>query len=277
MVRSRRARPPAAPRQRGGVSAFTLIELLVVVAIIAILAAMLLPALQRARDAGKKANCLSNEKQIVSALTMFADDHDGRMPCAFFNNLEEAFGEDTPAQWKAILYPYMKTPQVFLCLSDPDREYKTVWDSPGFTGEEDFDRPSSYRINNTLIARGPDGWPTVPYKLSSVRSAANMIVICESQPHPYKIPEGTSVEQATNYEWNQVAAYVRVKERRNAQISPDMDRPDSCPVPFERHGTGANYGFADGHAELLRWEETWQPSGRIDDENKWNGHGEPAS
>ncbi len=256
---------------------FTLIELLVVVAIIAILAGMLLPALSRARAAGKRANCLSNERQIVTGLLMFADDHDGRMPCAFFNNYEEAFGADVPAQWKAILRPYVRTPNVFLCLADPDREYKTVWDSPGFNGDEDFDRPASYRINNTLVAFGPSGAPSVPYKLSKIRSASKMILVTESQAYPYPIPEGTPLDRVTQYEFNQVAAYDRRYEMRQAQIVPQMDRPDRCPVPFDRHGGGANYGFADGHAELMPWKKTWEPSGGTDDKNYWNGMDKPAA
>ncbi|HUJ10001.1 MAG TPA: type II secretion system protein [Verrucomicrobiae bacterium] len=61
---------------------FTLIELLVVIAIIGILAAMLLPALGKARKAGKRAACLNNVKQIVLACTMYADDNDGCLPFA---------------------------------------------------------------------------------------------------------------------------------------------------------------------------------------------------
>src|SRR6185503_3923035 len=63
-----------------GRRAFTLIELLVVVAIVALLGALLLPALTRAKESGRRVACASNLRQLAIALDLYAVDHDGLYP-----------------------------------------------------------------------------------------------------------------------------------------------------------------------------------------------------
>ena len=75
---------------------FTLVELLVVLAIIAILAALLMPAFGRAREAARQTECRNNLKEFGRAMNMYSSDHDQNLPQ--YNNMVDALWEDT--QWE---------------------------------------------------------------------------------------------------------------------------------------------------------------------------------
>src|SRR5438874_11844643 len=99
-------------RQRRG---FTLIELLVVIAIIAILAAILFPVFALAREKARSAVCLSNCKQIGTALTLYAQDYDETLPMG--GTLDPAAKAN---RWYHMLVPYQQSKEVHACPSDPE-------------------------------------------------------------------------------------------------------------------------------------------------------------
>jgi prepilin-type N-terminal cleavage/methylation domain-containing protein/prepilin-type processing-associated H-X9-DG protein len=95
---------------------FTLIELLVVIAIISILAGMLLPSLQRAREMAKRTKCGNNLRQVALAISMYASSFGGSYPTSSSGNGETVYAD------LGILYPhFLSDLDVFACPSSGDR------------------------------------------------------------------------------------------------------------------------------------------------------------
>jgi hypothetical protein len=86
-----------------------LIELLVVIAIIAILASMLLPALSRAKEAGRRITCVNNERQLGLACILFVDENEGRFPARTTGD---------PPRWPEALRDGYKDLRILICPTD---------------------------------------------------------------------------------------------------------------------------------------------------------------
>jgi len=132
--------------------AFTLIELLVVISIIAILAALLLPALSRAKESGRATGCLSNLRQMGIALQVYAGDYNNRLPS--MSDIYPGVANEFPGPDQA-LSSQLGNVKILLCPSDRwsgDKALPFAQKAPNYYGQTG----SSYSWNTLLNGQDAD-------------------------------------------------------------------------------------------------------------------------
>lgn len=195
---------------------FTLIELLVVIAIIAILAAILFPVFARAREKARQSSCLSNVRQIMTGILMYAQDYDETMPMVetrVGSYVLPNGGIDSSGwlPWQIAVYPYIKNAQIFNCPSA-----STGWDG----GEYDISN-----VNN------PGGCNAVTYGYNEECSG---------------VATGS---------FNYVSECMTIADKGNTALwylESMGDYNGRNDVALNRHNEGCNIGFADGHGKWMR-------------------------
>lgn len=213
---------------------FTLIELLVVIAIIAILASMLLPALNQARSKANATRCLGNHKQLGSALLMYTADNSSWLPTATMSG-------GTPGYWKLELAPYAGRSQS-KTWADMTTDAKgfgqmSIFGCPNWTGVPEAKIGWQTSSPGLYSGLGWNRWLSYnPVLTGSGSDRAKKITFFKRQPSGTAllgdVPDGTVHVVSYNDNYLTIARQDAATPSRIAN----------------RHNKGGNYLWADGHA-----------------------------
>ena len=223
------------PRLRSG---FTLIELLVVIAIIAILAALITPALSKAKSKADSISCLNNIRQLGVALSLYAGDHEGSYPPR----------RAATNAWPILLESYYQDPRILKCPKD-----SLPWLLPGI--------PKVYRLvlQRSYVINGFNDW------FQSQLTASNYQTFLAWQwPSGMKeasIPNPTQTIVFGEKKKGSMHVHMDFSQGKAGNDVEEIDQGRHALGGSQRGG--ANFAFADGSARYLKFGQSTSP------ENLW--------
>jgi len=142
--------------------AFTLIELLVVIAIIAILIGLLLPAVQKVREAASRAKCSNNLKQMGLAIHNYASDHQDAVPGGFQGGIAPV-PQYVGSSWHVTLLPYLEQENLIRQMTNYGEYY--CWGTAGvyYTQFKGYSCPSDSTVSSDNKSTVAPPWPATSY------------------------------------------------------------------------------------------------------------------
>jgi prepilin-type processing-associated H-X9-DG protein len=240
-----------------------LVELLVAIAIIAVLAALLLPTLSKAKAAAQSAGCLANLKQLQAGYIMYADDNGDRQPPDKAEPDPSGGVRNLPGSWVAgnaktdtnsagiesgVLSPYIGAAETYHCPADKSK----VRNASGVS------RARSYSLDGWLISSDSfydgnglsftaQGYAWGPFFLTAHQFPGPSSVFAFIDEHEQSIDSG----------------FFLILQPQWLDSSPASLTWRS--LPADRHRQGANLSFLDGHADPWRWKaaKTYKGFGQV--------------